>query len=57
MLIDVDDKLHISPDIWGQTTNVTITFFADDDEGHSFQITTHYDIVFADYDNCSSTTG
>jgi hypothetical protein len=57
MLIDVDDKLHISPDIWGQTTNVTITFFADDDAGRSFQITTHYDIVFADYDNCSSTTG
>jgi hypothetical protein len=57
MLIDVDDKYHISPDIIGQTTNVTITFFADDDTDRSFQLTTHYDIVFADYDNCSKTTG
>lgn len=56
VLIDVDDKIHINPDIMGQATNVTITFFAVDDANHSFEVTTHYDIVFANYDNCGQTT-
>ena len=55
LLIDVDDKAHISPNIAGQGTNVSLTFFAHDDAAHSFEIDTSYVVTFADFDNCLTT--
>jgi len=56
VLADFDTKLHVNPAIFGQSTPVTITFFGSDPNG-PVDVTTHYNITFADFDHCTATTG
>jgi hypothetical protein len=59
ILFDLDDKAHINLDgvngVRDQTTQVTITFFGQDDSERSFEVSTDYSVVFSDVNDCSAT--
>jgi hypothetical protein len=56
VLFDFKAKAHVSPQIFGEATSLTITFFGSD-ANQSFQTTAGYVVTFDDFDNCSTTTG
>ena len=47
-------ELH--PDILGRSLTITVTFFGSD-ANQSFETAATYTVVFADFDNCSTSTG
>lgn len=44
------------PEVLGQVTPLTVTFYGSD-ASQSFQTTAHYQLIFGDFDNCSSGGG
>jgi hypothetical protein len=56
LLFDFSAKAHVSPQIFGEATSLTITFFGSD-ANRSFETTAGYVVIFDDYDHCTTTTG
>jgi hypothetical protein len=56
LLFDIQAKLHVNPAVFGFATSISVTFFGADPNRH-WQTTANYVVTFANFNNCTSTTG
>jgi hypothetical protein len=55
LLFDFAFKAGVNPEIYGQATNITVTFVATDETGASFVTEAGYVATFANFNNCDVT--
>jgi predicted component of type VI protein secretion system len=54
LLFDFLAKEAVNPDILGEATNVTVSFYATDDTDSSLFVQTGYVVTFDNFDNCEA---
>jgi hypothetical protein len=54
VLVDETAKAHVNPEIYGQTTTLSVTFVGEDDANRTFEVTAGYAVVFSDALRCGS---
>lgn len=54
LLFDFLAKAAVNPEIYGEATNVKVSFFGSDDTEDTFFVETGYPVTFANFDNCEA---